>query len=81
MTKAQRKLLEKFAALGEKPLNRAIRAALDEIDRLGAENGSLKASRGGFRRLIRNLRREHEENGHEIAADDWHLRVDPDVGV
>jgi hypothetical protein len=37
MTVAQRKLLEKFAA-GDRPLNRAIRAALDEIDRLEARS-------------------------------------------
>lgn len=41
MTVYQRKLLEKFAA-GSLPLNRAIRAALDRIDRL--ENSKKSSS-------------------------------------
>lgn len=60
MTTAQRRLLEKFAA-GDRPLNKAIKAALYDLDRLAAEIEQLKGARGSFRRLVRNLARAEGE--------------------
>lgn len=60
MTPSHRQTLSRYAD-GDLPLNRAIRAALAEIDRLTEMNKQLIARRGSFSRLVRNTVRENAE--------------------